>query len=78
MAHLKKNEKRQRSNRFEVQVQRRTQKRDKKGQFAKKPPLDPAMVAELGADRKAVTWSPDQHWHLRFELKEQDGARDQG
>ena len=78
MAKMRRGELRERSQRFESQVQRRTKKRDKKGRFAKELPLDPAMVAELGADRKAVAWSPDQHWHLRFEPKEQDSARDQG
>jgi hypothetical protein len=66
MSHMKKSERQQRAGKFEAQRQRRTQKRDKKGRFAKKLPLDEDLVQSLGADRRiAQSWlGPDAHWHL--------------
>jgi hypothetical protein len=65
MARMKRGELSQREQRFEAQAQRRTKKRDKKGRFAKASPVDPKIVAELGKDRRAVEWEPDQVWYLR-------------
>jgi hypothetical protein len=42
------------------------QKRDKRGRFIKSkpkaPPLDPALVAQLGQGRPAVVWAAEQYW----------------
>jgi hypothetical protein len=46
--------------------------RDSKGRFCKRPPappLDPAFVAELGHERKAVDLTLDHRWEIVIEKR---------